>query len=60
MPTQFLGKLVRISIAERALLESLSKALKGIGEIHEEEILRTVRAYRKEKRAKTTVASKTH
>ena len=36
---------------KKEFLESLRQASKGIGEISEEEILRTVRAYRKEKRA---------
>jgi hypothetical protein len=36
---------------KKEFLESLSEAAKDIGEISEEEILRTVRAYRKEKRA---------
>lgn len=36
---------------KKEFLESLSEAAKDIGEISEEEILRTVRSYRKEKRA---------
>ena len=36
---------------KKEFLESLSEAAQDIGEISEEEILRTVRAYRKEKRA---------
>lgn len=36
---------------KKEFLESLSEAAKDIGEISEEEILRTVRTYRKEKRA---------
>jgi len=36
---------------KKEFLESLSQAAKDISEISEEEILRTVRAYREEKRA---------
>jgi len=36
---------------KKEFLESLSEAAKDIGEISEEEIMRTVRTYRKEKRA---------
>src|SRR5713101_7750027 len=43
---------------KKEFLESLSEAAKDIGEISEEEILRTVRSYRKEKRApEITVAA---
>jgi hypothetical protein len=43
---------------KREFLESLNAAAKEIGEISEEEILRTVRSYRKEKRApEITVAA---
>ena len=43
---------------KKEFLESLSEAAKDIGEISEEEILRTVRTYRKEKRApEITVAA---
>ena len=43
---------------KKEFLESLSAAAKDIGEISEEEILRTVRSYRKEKRApEITVAA---
>jgi hypothetical protein len=43
---------------KKEFLESLSEAAKDIGEISEEEVLRTVRSYRKEKRApKITVAA---
>jgi len=43
---------------KKEFLESLSQAAKDIGEISEEEILRTVRAYREEKRApEITVAA---
>lgn len=45
---------------KKEFLESLSEAAKDIGEISEEEILRTVRGYRKEKRApEITVAAET-
>jgi hypothetical protein len=45
---------------KKEFLESLSEAAKDIGEISEEEILRTVRTYRKEKRApEITVAAET-
>ena len=36
---------------KKEFLESLSEAAKDIGEVSEDEILRTVRTYRKEKRA---------
>ena len=43
---------------KKEFLESLSEAAKDIGEISEEEILRTVRTYRREKRApEITVAA---
>jgi hypothetical protein len=43
---------------KKEFLESLSEAAKGIGDISEEEILYTVRSYRKEKRApQITVAA---
>ena len=43
---------------KKEFLESLSEAAKDIGEISEEEIMRTIRTYRKEKRApKITVAT---
>jgi hypothetical protein len=43
---------------KKEFLESLTEAAKDIGEISEEEILRTVRTYRKEKRApEITVAA---
>ena len=43
---------------KKKFLESLSEAAKDIGDISEEEILRTVRTYRKEKRApEITVAA---
>ena len=43
---------------KKEFLESLTETAKDIGEISEEEILRTVRAYRKERRApEITVAS---
>ena len=43
---------------KKEFLESLSEAAKDIGEVSEEEILRTVRTYRKEKRApEITVAA---
>jgi hypothetical protein len=35
---------------KKEFLESLTEAAKDIGEVSEEEILRTVRTYRKEKR----------
>jgi hypothetical protein len=42
---------------KKEFLESLSEAAKDLGEISEEEILHTVRTYRREKRApKITVA----
>ena len=45
---------------KKEFLESLSEAAKDIGEISEEEILRTVRTYRREKRApEITVAAET-
>jgi hypothetical protein len=43
---------------KKQFLESLTEAAKDIGEISEEEILRTVRTYRKEKRVpEITVAA---
>jgi hypothetical protein len=43
---------------KKEFLESLTEAAKDIGEISEEEILRTVRTYRKEKRVpEITVAA---
>jgi hypothetical protein len=43
---------------KREFLKSLSEAAKDIGDVSEEEILRTVRAYRKERRApEITIAS---
>jgi len=43
---------------KKEFLESLSEAAKDIGEISQEEILRTVRTYRREKRApQITVAA---
>lgn len=43
---------------KREFLESLTKAAKDIGEVSEEEILRTVRSYRRERRApEITVAA---
>ena len=36
---------------KKEFLESLTEAAKDIGEVSEEEILRTVRSYRKERRA---------
>jgi hypothetical protein len=43
---------------KKEFLESLTKAAKDIGEVSEEEILRTVRSYRKERRApEITVAA---
>ena len=43
---------------KKEFLESLAEAAKDIGEVSEEEILRTVRAYRKERRApEITVAA---
>jgi hypothetical protein len=43
---------------KKEFLESLSEAAKDIGEISEEEILRTVRTYRREKRVpEITVAA---
>jgi hypothetical protein len=45
---------------KKEFLESLTEAAKDIGEVSEEEIFRTVRTYRKEKRApKITVAAET-
>jgi hypothetical protein len=46
------------SIAVAEFLESLTEAAKEIGEVSDEEILQTVRAYRKERRApEITVAA---
>jgi hypothetical protein len=43
---------------KKEFLESLAEAAKDIGEVSEEEILRTVRTYRKEKRVpEITVAA---
>lgn len=43
---------------KKEFLESLTEAAKDIGEVRDEEILRTVRAYRKERRApEITVAA---
>jgi hypothetical protein len=43
---------------KKEFLESLTEAAKDIGEVSEEEILRTVRTYRKEKRVpEITVAA---
>jgi hypothetical protein len=43
---------------KKAFLESLAETAKDIGEISEDEILRTVRTFRKEKRApEITVAA---
>jgi len=43
---------------KKEFLESLTEAARDIGEVSEEDILRTVRTYRKEKRApEITVAA---
>ena len=45
---------------KKEFLESLTEVARDIGELSEEEILRTVRSYRKEKRApEITVAAET-